>query len=72
MVAFNYARELDLVEHYEQAIEIGQLGWQSCTSAGSTVCWHLQLRLSQNVIIFLEMTVKVRSITANLIIFIKP
>lgn len=28
LVAFNYARELDLVEHYEQAIEIGQLGWQ--------------------------------------------
>ena len=34
LVAFNYARELDLVEHYEQAIEIGQLGWQSCTQCG--------------------------------------
>ena len=34
LVAFNYARELVLVEHYEQAIEIGQLGWQSCTQYG--------------------------------------
>ena len=34
LVAFNYARELVLVEHYEQAIGIGQLGWQSCTQYG--------------------------------------
>lgn len=30
----SFARELVLVEHYEQAIEIGQLGWQSCTQYG--------------------------------------
>lgn len=34
LVAFNYARELDLVGRYADAIEIAQLGWKACTQYG--------------------------------------
>ena len=34
LVAFNYARELDLVERYEEAIEIAELGWKACIQYG--------------------------------------
>lgn len=34
LVAFNYARQLLLVGRYEDALEIAQLGWQSCVQYG--------------------------------------
>lgn len=34
LVCYNYARELDLVKRYEDALEIAQLGWQSCVQYG--------------------------------------
>lgn len=34
LVAYNYARELDLVGRYADAIEIAQLGWKACTQYG--------------------------------------
>lgn len=34
LVAFNYARELDLVGRYAEAIEIAESGWQSCVQYG--------------------------------------
>lgn len=34
LVAFNYARELDLCKRYEEAIGIAELGWQSCINHG--------------------------------------
>lgn len=34
LVAFNYARELDLVGRYAEAIEIAEIGWQACTQYG--------------------------------------
>ncbi len=34
LVAYNYARELDLVGRYDEAIEIAQIGWQSCVQYG--------------------------------------
>lgn len=34
LVAFNYARELDLVGRYAEAVEIAELGWQACTQYG--------------------------------------
>lgn len=30
LVAFNYARELDLVGRYTEAIEIAEIGWKAC------------------------------------------
>lgn len=34
LVAFNYARELDLVGRYTDAIEIAETGWKACTQYG--------------------------------------
>ena len=34
LVCYNYARELDLVKRYEDALEIAQLGWQACVQYG--------------------------------------
>ena len=34
LVAYNYARELDLVGRYEDALEMAQLGWQACVQYG--------------------------------------
>lgn len=34
MVSYSYARELDLGRRYEDAIEIAELGWQSCVKSG--------------------------------------
>ena len=34
LVCYNYARELDLVKRYEDALEIAQLGWQACIQYG--------------------------------------
>lgn len=34
LVCYNYARELDLVRRYEDALEIAQLGWQACVQYG--------------------------------------
>ncbi len=34
LVAYNYARELGLVRHHEDALEIAQLGWQACVQYG--------------------------------------
>lgn len=34
LVAYNYARELDLVGRYQEAIQIAELGWQSCIQYG--------------------------------------
>lgn len=34
LVCYNYARELDLVKCYEDALEIAQLGWQACVQYG--------------------------------------
>lgn len=34
LVCYNYARELDLVKRYEDALEITQLGWQACVQYG--------------------------------------
>lgn len=34
IVAFNYARELVLGKHYDDALEMAQLGWQSCVEYG--------------------------------------
>lgn len=33
MVTYGYARELDLARRYEDAIEIAELGWQSCVKS---------------------------------------
>ena len=51
LVAFNYARELDLVERYTEAIEIAEIGWKACVQhkqyrmlpsiiAGIAECYH--------------------------------
>lgn len=34
LVAFNYARELDLIGRYTDAIEIAETGWKACTQYG--------------------------------------
>jgi len=34
LVAFNYARELDLVGRYTEAIEIAETGWKACVQYG--------------------------------------
>lgn len=34
LVAFNYARELDLIGRYTEAIEIAESGWKACTQYG--------------------------------------
>ena len=34
LVCYNYARELDLVKRYEDALKIAQLGWQACVQYG--------------------------------------
>lgn len=34
LVAFNYARELDLVVRYAEAVEIAEIGWQACVQYG--------------------------------------
>lgn len=34
LVAFNYARELDLAGRYAEAIEIAETGWQACVQYG--------------------------------------
>lgn len=34
LVAFNYARELDLVGRYAEAVEIAEIGWQACIQYG--------------------------------------
>lgn len=34
LVAFNYARELDLVGRYAEAVEIAEIGWQACVQYG--------------------------------------
>lgn len=34
LVAFNYARELDLIGRYTDAIEIAEIGWKACTQYG--------------------------------------
>lgn len=34
LACYNYARELDLVKRYEDALEIAQLGWQACVQYG--------------------------------------
>lgn len=34
LVAFNYARELDLVGRYAEAVEIAEIGWQACVKYG--------------------------------------
>ncbi len=34
LVAFNYARELVLIGHYTEAVEIAETGWQSCVQYG--------------------------------------
>lgn len=34
LVAFNYARELDLVGRYAEAVEIAESGWQACVQYG--------------------------------------
>ena len=34
LVAFNYARELDLIGRYTDAIEIAETGWKACTQCG--------------------------------------
>ncbi len=34
LVAFNYARELDLIGHYSEAVEIAEIGWQACVQYG--------------------------------------
>lgn len=34
LVAYNYARELGLVGHHKDALEIAQLGWQACVQYG--------------------------------------
>lgn len=51
LVAFNYARELDLVGRYVEAIEIAETGWKACVKYGQyytlpltmsimTECYH--------------------------------
>lgn len=34
LVAFNYARELVLIGHYAEAVEIAETGWQACVQYG--------------------------------------
>lgn len=34
LACYNYARELDIVGRYEDAIEIASLGWKSCVKYG--------------------------------------
>lgn len=34
LVAFNYARELVLIEHYVEAVEIAETGWKACVQYG--------------------------------------
>lgn len=34
LVAFNYARKLDLVGRYAEAVEIAEIGWQACVQYG--------------------------------------
>lgn len=34
LVTYNYARELDLVGRYEEALEIAEFGWKSCVEYG--------------------------------------
>ncbi len=51
LVAFNYARKLDLVGRYTEAIEIAEIGWKACVQhkqyrmlpsiiAGIAECYH--------------------------------
>lgn len=34
LIAYNYSRELDLMGRYEEAIEIAEMGWESCVKYG--------------------------------------
>ena len=38
LISLNYARELDLVGRYEEAVEIAEAGWKACVQYGQYSC----------------------------------